>query len=141
MKKILMFLVLAAALSCSSDNENTYTVNKISFYVNGLTKVFTNVTVESNSPDMLVIYGQMGGSQIETLEIDIYKSTTGTSAVSAMTFTQNDVVYYGNSGTGLHTNVQENGLGRKVKGTFSGIFKTFSNNSIVLENGAFSISY
>jgi len=146
MKKIILFTVLSLVAftsnGCSGSGDEATTISRITLEVDGLTKVFNYITVDSSNPDLIIVHGQIGGSLIEVIEIDIYKGATGTDAISNIIFTQNDVTYYSNIGNSVGTNVQTNdSVERKLKGSFYGNFKTLSNTGKIIDNGSFTVSY
>ncbi|MGK4567594.1 hypothetical protein [Flavobacterium sp. 3HN19-14] len=144
MKKILLFAALAlvafGSTNCSGDLENT-NVNRITFVVDGFTKIINYVTITSTDPSVVSIYGQVNGSTVETIRINVYKEATGTGAIQEIVFTQDNVEYYSSIGNNVSTNVTANGADHKIKGTFQGNFKSLSNSGKVIDNGSFKITY
>ncbi|MDI1255150.1 MAG: hypothetical protein PSV16_03535 [Flavobacterium sp.] len=145
MKKIILFatlsLVAFTSNGCSGSGDEATNVNRITFVVDGLTKVINYVSINASDPSLVSIYGQVGGSTIETIRIDVYKNATGTGAISEIVFTQDNVEYYSSIGNNISLNVTENGADHKIKGTFQGNFKTLSNSGKVIDNGSFKVSY
>jgi len=145
MKKIFVFATLIVLSFCSSgctgSGAELNTINRVDFEVDGLRKDFRNIIVDASSPDMLIVRADMGGSLIETIELQILKNVTGSAAIPTIIFIQNDVIYYGINGSQMQATVTENGAERKIKGTFAGFFRSISNSTVALNNGSFVIEY
>jgi len=145
MKKILLFTVLSLVLfvsnGCSSGGEDNRTIQRITMVVDGLTKIFYNVTVNQSDPEFLIVRGQLGSEVIEAIDLEIRKNTTGVSAITSMIFTQNNIEYYAFAGSGVSSNVTSNGSDRVIKGNFQGNFRTLSGASKFISNGSFTINY
>jgi hypothetical protein len=145
MKKIVVFAVLLIVTfsfnGCSSGGDEGQIINRITLVVDGITKRFTYVTIDQGDADFILIRGQIGNEVIETIELEIARNVTGTSAVNSMIFTQNNIEYYAFEGSGVYSNVTENGAERKLRGNFSGLFKTLSGGSKLISDGSFKVNY
>ncbi len=145
MKKIavfaVLFLVVFTSGGCSSGGDESRIINRITLVVDGFTKRFDYVTIDQSASDVIVVRGQIGSDVLEVIELKIYKNATGTSAMNSMIFIQNNIEYYAFDGNGVQSNVSANGADRKIRGSFSGLFKTLSGSTKIINNGSFRVTY
>lgn len=143
MKKVVFFAVLVLVVfsskSCSSGSGSEIFVNRIVFMVDGIVKDFRGVMIQQAGSNALHVRAQIGSEVIEAIEFEVQKNVTGTSAVSNMIFTQNNVEFYAFSG--VQVTVTRNDEERKIEGNFSGNFRTLSGTNKFISNGTFSFQY
>lgn len=143
MRKVLAFAVLMivtlTSTSCSTGSGEEIFVNRIVFSVDGIVKDFRGVQVQQAASNNLYVRAQVGSEVIEAIEFEVQKNVTGTSAVTNMIFTQNNVEFYALTGT--QVTVTRNDEDRKIEGNFSGNFRTLSGTSKFISNGKFFFQY
>jgi hypothetical protein len=136
-----LFFTVFLSNSCTGSGDEITNNNKIILVVDGLSKIFNVVSVNTTNPETITLFGQINGSLLETVEIIVYKNATGNSAIPNIIFTQNDIIFYSDIGSNVSTNVSTNGTDRKLKGSFQGTFRSLSNGSKIVSNGSFNVSY
>ncbi|MBA0882597.1 hypothetical protein [Flavobacterium undicola] len=158
MKRIFaLILILCFSLfSCSNDgktDQKTEIPKGITVEINGVTKVFNEVSVEKYGQTQggyvdlsLILSGRIEKNSIERIVFSITnKGENGDNKVNQVMYVdQNDNEYYYDPSTNQNFSVDviENDLMFILKGRFSGIlYQNKGGNKLSFKNGSFNVQY
>ncbi len=142
MKKLFLFLTVAAfAVSCSKD-DNGGGSDSITFKVNGTSKSMSNIQVDQE-PDgeggvYLTVTGSIGGAT-EIFAFESMNGEVGSGAAWGFAYMTDGHDYYDNGDLNV---VVETNNGHHIKGTFTGSMMDWeSSDEVTITDGKFDISY
>jgi hypothetical protein len=158
MKKIHTIILIFGFLffSCSVDDktdETTEIPKGITVKINGVTKVFNEISVEKYAQTQggyvdlsLIISGRIEKNSIERIFFSITnKGENGDNIVNQVLYVDqndNEYYYYPNSNLDFFVEVLENHLNYILKGRFSGIlYQNKGGNELSFKNGSFNVQY